>query len=403
MTGYWLASALMLVLAMALALLPLVRARQALVTDSKALNLALTRQRLAELDKELQEGLLEASDKQAAEAELKMGLVLEQQGQATRGRRAGWVPIVLLVIASGAAGVSYWHANQISLLQGWQQAMDELGPLGRRVVVEADPSLTADELQRFALALRTKLKSDPNSPEGWLLLGRLYASLGRLDSAIEAYHKSLAIDPQRPSTLQSLAQALLMTNDEQHIREAKGYLLKLQAQAPEDEGIMGLLAIAASQLGDKALALSNWQALKQKLAADDPMQQEVDRRIEALRPASQTRLELTVEMDPQLASRLPEQGYLFVFAKDASAQHRLPAAVVKQPLGGFPVTVSLSDADAMMPGVNLSSLTAATLVARVSLDDKVEVQPGELQGELELKIDAGHTATGTIIIDKELP
>ncbi|MDF2177493.1 c-type cytochrome biogenesis protein CcmI [Aliiglaciecola sp. CAU 1673] len=402
MTGYWVAMTAMFLLAIALAVLPLVRARQANVDRSKGLNLQLTRQRLLELDKELQEGLIDAADKKTAEDELKMAMVLEQQEKVALRQKSSLIPLLLLVIGLVVASASYWQANQLSLLQGWQQAMEDLGPLGRRVVVEADPNLTADELQRFALALRTKLKEDPSSPEGWLLLGRLYASLGRLDTAIESYHKALDLDPARPSTLQSLAQALLMSNDEQNIREAKAYLLRLRALAPDNEGAMGLLAIAATQLGDKALALSNWQALKDRLPADDPMQQEVANRMAQLSPQAQTKLMLTVNMAAELQARLPENGYLFVFARDAQGQSRLPAAVVKQPLSAFPITVSLTDDDAMMPGVNLSSLKQATLVARVSLDDKVELQPGELQGEINLAIEPGNELSSAITIDKEI-
>ncbi len=99
---------------------------------------------------------------------------------------------------------------------------------------------------------------------------------------------------------------------------------------------------------------------------------------------------------------MPEEGFLFVFAQESTGAVRMPAAVVKIPLGEFPVVVELSDKNAMMANYTLSQLQQAKLVARVSIDENVAQATGELQGEWIATLRANQITQETITIDKEL-
>lgn len=404
MTMFWIAVAVMAVLAAFLVGWPWLGKRFNSTIDGQGLNVALTRQRLDEMRREVAEGLIEAKDLATAEQELKLALAVEQQGQHLSGSASGskWVLIIGLVLAVIVSAVSYLKANEIQSLQDWQAANSQLAELGRRIVVEADPSVTVEELQRFALALRTKLNAEPNAPEGWLLLGRLYASLSRLDSAIEAYEKSLSLEPERGGTLLSLSQALVMVGSDESLQRAKQILTKLQLQEPDNQSSLGLLAITASQLGDKPLAIKSWKALGAMLPADDPMQASIQQRIDELSEGTGTRLLVQVSISEALQAQLPEQGYLIVFARSSDSSMKMPAAVIRQPLASLPVEIELSDTNAMLPNYNLSSLTQAQVVARISLDANVETAPGELQGEIQLNVENGTLMRAEILIDKEL-
>lgn len=404
MTMFWIAVAVMAVLAAFLVGWPWLGKRFNSTVDGQGLNVALTRQRLDEMRREVSEGLIEAKDLATAEQELKLALAVEQQGQHLSGSASGskWVLIIGLVLAVIVSAVSYWKANEIQSLQDWQTANSQLAELGRRVVVEADPSVTVEELQRFALALRTKLNAEPQAPEGWLLLGRLYASLSRLDSAIEAYEKSLSLEPERGGTLLSLSQALVMVGSDESLQRAKQILTKLQLREPDNQSSLGLLAITASQLGDKPLAIKSWKALGAMLPADDPMQVSIQQRIDELSEGAGTRLLVQVSISDALQGQLPEQGYLIVFARSSDGSMKMPAAVIRQPLASLPVEIELSDNNAMLPNYNLSSLTQAQVVARISLDANVETAPGELQGEIQLNVENGTLMRAEILIDKEL-
>jgi cytochrome c-type biogenesis protein CcmI len=373
-------------------------------TDSQKLNVRLTQQRLAELKREVHEGLIDEQDLQTAEQELKLALAQEQGAEQPKAKSFSLsVLIIGLLLALAVAGGSYWQANEIGELKHWQRANEQLAELGKRVVVEADPSVTAEELQRFALGLRTRLWHQPEAPEGWLLLGRLHASLNRLDSAIEAYDKSIKLAPDKDSAKMSLAQALVMTATEGNLQRALVILRNLTEKDQNNHSAVGLLAITATQLGQNELALDSWRQLQQQLPKDDPMYASVAQRIAALsaEDGDITELQLEISMAPELISRLPKTGYLIVFARDPD-KGNMPAAVIKQPLQELPLTLMLTDADAMLADYRLSDLNQAQLVARISEDADVSASAGELEGEASVTIEAGTSMRQRIVINREI-
>ena len=80
----------------------------------------------------------------------------------------------------------------------------------------------------------------------------------------------------------------------------------------------------------------------------------------------------------------------------------MPAAVVKLPLSGFPVTVTLSDSDAMVAGYSLGTLSEARLIARISADEDVTAEAGDWQGSIQISLRQGQSVQHTLTIDKEL-
>ncbi|ALS99033.1 c-type cytochrome biogenesis protein CcmI [Lacimicrobium alkaliphilum] len=405
MTLFWSGAGALTLLALLLVCWPWLGKRLVRGTaDSQKLNIRLTRQRLEELQREVHEGLIDEQDLKSAEQELKLALAQEQGAEQPTARSFSVSVLIMgLLLALAVGGGSYWKANEIGELKHWQQANAELADLGKRVVVEADPSVTAEELQRFALALRTRLWHQPDAPEGWLLLGRLHASLNRLDSAIEAYDKSIRLDPDKDSARMSLAQALVMTATEDNLQRALAILRSLTEKDKNNHSAIGLLAIAATQLGQNNLALDSWRQLQQQLPKDDPMYASVAQRIEALggEDADITRLQLEISVAPELISRLPETGYLIVFARDPD-KGNMPAAVKKQPLQDMPLTLMLTDADAMLTDYRLSDLNQAQLIARISEDADVSVRAGELEGEASITIEAGTNMQQRIVINREI-
>jgi tetratricopeptide (TPR) repeat protein len=251
-----------------------------------------------------------------------------------------------------------------------------------------------------------------------------------VDSAVQAFEKSLKFDPNNVGTLSSYAQALLMTGQEEQVLQAKQALLRILYLEPDNTNAMGVLAIAASELGDKQLALENWQRLVAFIPQADPNYIAVNQRILQLQveleqgsqqvvqnqdsqsneesnegsneELNSTRVSITININDDLQKKLPEEGFLFVFAQESTGAVRMPAAVVKIPLGDFPVVVELSDKNAMMANYTLSQLQQAKLVARVSIDENVAQATGELQGEWIATLRANQITQETITIDKEL-
>jgi cytochrome c-type biogenesis protein CcmI len=384
-------------------------------------NKGLIKQRLTELHTEQQQGLLSDSDRLQSENELKLALLDETKTSQTNEASVG-IAISLGALLSLSVGIGvYLYSNQIQRVDEWLMAQQQTSELGQRMI-RGDENLNLKDLQTFALGLRTKLVDTPEDATGWMLLGRVSGAINRVDSAIQAFEKSLKFDPNNVGTLSSYAQALLMTGQEQQVLQAKQVLLQILDLEPDNTNAMGVLAIAASELGDKPLALENWKRLVAFIPDTDPNYAAVNQRILKLQTEldqdnqqvaqnqssltadnlSSTRVSVTINISDELQAKLPENGFLFVFAQESSGQMKMPAAVVKMPLGEFPVVVELSNNNAMTPNYTLSQLQQAKLVARVSIDGNGTESAGDFQGELIVTLSANETTQETITINREL-
>ncbi|AGH43725.1 c-type cytochrome biogenesis protein CcmI [Paraglaciecola psychrophila] len=388
---------------------------------SRLTNKGLIKQRLIELHTEQQQGLLSDSDRLQSENELKLALLDETKTSQTNEASVG-IPLAIGALVSLSVGIgTYLYSNQIQRVDEWLMAQQQTSELGQRMI-SGDENLNLKDLQTFALGLRTKLVDTPEDATGWMLLGRVSGAINRVDSAIQAFEKSLKFDPNNVGTLSSYAQALLMTGQEQQVLQAKQVLLQILDLEPDNTNAMGVLAIAASELGDKLLALENWQRLLAFIPDTDPNFAAVNQRILQLQTdlqqdnqqvaqnkpnlttdsLSSTRVSVTINISDELQSKLPENGFLFVFAQESSGQMKMPAAVVKMPLGEFPVVVELSNNNAMTPNYTLSQLQQARLVARVSIDGNGTESAGDFQGELIATLSTNETTQETITINREL-
>jgi cytochrome c-type biogenesis protein CcmI len=379
-------------------------------------NTRLIKQRLAELTVEQSQGLLSETDRLQAEQELKLALLDEVKVNVVGTGQTVWILAVGLIIALVISGGVYFKANQLQQINHWQTAVTQLNALGQTINNGQD--IQGKDLQDFALGLRTKLHKDPEDATGWMLLGRVWGALNQPNTAKEAFEKSLALEPDSLGTLLSYAQALILLGTEDELKQARRVLQRVITLDPNNINATGTLAIVSAELGDNQRALQYWLKLQSFLPKDDPNYAAVQQKINEFQGIEQNdgepavakvdeqggskRVQITINVSDELKTKLPTSGVLFVFAQDPTGQVRMPAAVVKLPLGQFPVTVELSDANAMMPTYTLSSLSTAKLVARISRDDNVMQAAGELQGEIILELQADKLITENIMINKEI-
>lgn len=406
------------------------RKRQDTLTNTR-----LIRQRLIELEREEHEGLLSHEDRLETEKDLKIALLDEQDSQAQNATSARGVLLIGGLLSVVTVAVLYFQVNNVSALNNWQDAKAQLPELAERIVTQGDASVTEEDLQQFALGLRTKLTSSENDAIGWTLLGRVYVATNRVESAMDAFERALAIEPDNVETLASYSQMLLMVNQESYLAQAKVYLNRILQLDPQNTGALGMLAMAATQQGDKELAIETWQRLKAFVPKEAPIYQSIEAQIAQLQgnaavtPESLIKQEplagvvpsadknssaaepdsvpvmvsVNVTLDKPLTGKIPQDGFLFVYAQDANGGSKMPAAVVKMPMGELPITVELSDANAVMPTLTLSQLSKVRLVAKISQSGNVMKTSGDLQGTLEITLNKSKNEQYTILINEELP
>jgi cytochrome c-type biogenesis protein CcmH len=94
-----------------------------------------------------------------------------------------------------------------------------------------------------------------------------------------------------------------------------------------------------------------------------------------------SRISGTVQIAPNLAASAAAGTTLFIYATD-SATPGPPLAVLRLRVERWPVSFVLDDADAMIPGRNLSASRRIGLEARISPSGEALPRPGDLVGNL---------------------
>jgi cytochrome c-type biogenesis protein CcmH len=172
---------------------------------------------------------------------------------------------------------------------------------------------------------------------------------------------------------------------------------------------------AAATRGDRALARSRWQALKD-LHPPPQIVQMLDARIAELGPAAQSgtnaspagtsasvegsapgQVTVNIRIAPALKSRLKPEAPLFVFAREPGSQGP-PLAAKRLTSAAIGTQVQLSAADSMMPGRVLVSGRRVSITARVSFSGQPTPAAGDLYGELAYEV--GHDGALDLVIDR---
>jgi cytochrome c-type biogenesis protein CcmI len=369
-------------------------------------NRELYEQRLGELEQEVRDGYLTEQAAQRSRNELDRRFVSENSAlEQVHDQRVGagiWVS-ALLVMVLGAVGYSLF--GSYGLQQQAMAASQQLPQLGPKVLPQimgigaSEPQqITPEEIDQVALGLRLKLMREPDDAVAWMVYAELMTRFGQYDQALEAYEKSYLLDDTRLSTLGSYARLLVSLGEAEQISRAARLLRRmLELDAANLEGL-SLLGVVAFQRGDWEQAIFAWNLLLQQLAADDPRRAAIIGAItdaEQQQRLAQQGLQVTVNISAEAAAKVPAQATLFVYVR-APSGNPMPAAVVRQAVGEFPVTVRLSNANAMLDDYNLAALEQWQVMARISVDEQIEASPDDLDAQPQV-VEAGTEAVSLTI------
>jgi cytochrome c-type biogenesis protein CcmI len=324
-------------------------------------------------------GELAEQDFVLAATELKAQYLQSQQVQQSAARPAtAWVLATTAFILVGTLAL-YSQTGHFTQLQNWQTAQQQLPTYGERALLNQGEPLTEQEIELFALALRTKISKEGDDAVAWFVIGRIWLSKGMLDDAIEAFEKALALTPNRVNVLISYSQALLVGSGEENLAKAALSLSKVLQQEPENADALSMLAMVAEERGDKEQAQQAWQLLLPKLDKTDPRYALVQQKLgltstpeqgaESAAIVSGRQVSVQLSINPELAEKY-KTGTLFVFAKAVDGPP-LPLAVQKLAVFSGTQTIELSEAQAMQPGWTLANAERIQISARLSLSGQV--------------------------------
>jgi cytochrome c-type biogenesis protein CcmH len=108
----------------------------------------------------------------------------------------------------------------------------------------------------------------------------------------------------------------------------------------------------------------------------------------------------TIEISPKLAAKAPEGATLFIYAKQPNTPGP-PLAVMRMRAEHWPIKFTLSDANAMVPGRNLSNAQTVQIEARISRSGEALPQSGDLVGTVT-NVNPRASRPVKISIDREI-
>jgi cytochrome c-type biogenesis protein CcmI len=401
MTAFWIVIAALLVLVSLVLVVPLWRGEGKQSISRSALNKQLYRQRLLEIGEEREQGVLaEESDSLVELQRSLLDDIPDVEQTARSGTSLIWIPgvVVLVVVSLGL----YYKLGSWQEVSRWQDASSRLGELSNRILVERDAQVTEQDLLDFTLALRTRLKAEPNDYRGWLLLGRMALDGNDPEMASEALERAYTLAPQKSLVAVPYAQALMMTGDE---AQADALLQAAIAQDPDNIEARSVYAFMALQKEDFQTALTRWQLMLPLMEKGTPRYVMVERSMEYARAQLKQRgIEVTnagAASEPDVAGagqqfavkegefpihitlaagiQMPEDAHLFVFAVVPNGPP-MPIAVKRIAGPALPVTLSLGDGDAMMEGSKLAAYPELQFKARLSRGGNVMNKEGAFEG-----------------------
>lgn len=129
--------------------------------------------------------------------------------------------------------------------------------------------------------LEKATKDDPQNGQAWQLLGAAYFNAARYEDAARAYTKAIGIDPDQPLVWSALGEARVMASERDPMPPAAVEAFeKSIALDPKDPRARYFMAVKRDLSGDHEGALSDWLALLEDTPADAPWRGDLVRTIE---------------------------------------------------------------------------------------------------------------------------
>jgi cytochrome c-type biogenesis protein CcmH len=265
----------MTAVALALLLIPLLRARGPAQREG-GFDMAVYRDQMREAERDAERGTLSPDEAETAKAEIGRRLLRAADDAgvdaAAVPTRAGprWASVIVVAIAIPAIALGIYVNVGSPQLDGQSHA--ERADIGAKEdgPQSGSPEDEPQSMEAAVDALAQRMRDEPHRLDGWLLLGRSYMALQRFDSAAEAYRHAVALARGRPDVSAFHGEALVAANGGTVTEEAaKAFAFALERNPFEPKSLY-YTGSARAQRGDLRGAVQSWADLESISPADAP-------------------------------------------------------------------------------------------------------------------------------------
>ncbi|MES9992235.1 MAG: c-type cytochrome biogenesis protein CcmI [Candidatus Thiodiazotropha sp.] len=430
MTLFWMIIAGFTLLAMAFVALPLMRKQVTKGISSDELNLAVFKQQLAELDSDLDTGILDQARYDAARKDLEKALLTDipDAPQQAEGKAVGQVMALTALAIPVAALVIYQLLGSPQIIQRLASQPATTPAASNQASSQAADMQNMPPMGELVKRLAARMEQEPDNQEGWIMLGRSYMAMNDQAAAIDAFERAMEISDQNASLLLAYAEAIASGNGNDFTGRAAGMVEKALLLEPNNPNVLWISGIVAYQRNNYQAAVDHWSLLRGMLkpqsaelesvnsALDDaraklglpPEEPELPTIAQPKAPvtdkvadAQGKSLQVEITLSPEMEKKTKPDDLLFIYAKAVSGPP-MPLAAVRKRVSDLPLSISLDDSMAMMPQMRLSQFSQVSVGARISLSGSPSAQSGDLEGEISA-VSPGQTEIVKVVIDSVHP
>ncbi len=439
---FWVLMVLMLLVAIAILVYPLLKARQYATLAYKDSNLKINDEKIKELDVDLQEGRIDQQYYKSAREELDRELLIDIPAESKEtaadhytnvARRHPALALIISVFVPMLALLLY-------LDLGMHNASDEAF-----VASQQQQSTTKQpSIEEMTRKLQAKIERDGGSEEEWIMLARSHKYLGENVQAAKAFTVALEQDANNAQLMLELAEVLALHNNRVFGDDARALILKAYELEPDNPNTLWFAGVVEFQRGSHRQAIAHLTKLlslvggdvevmksvisviaqsRQALVDAGEKMPELDQMVglenmmgearvaskaasaeTAKKPASTgmaTELHVLVDVGDQVRQRFNANDIVFVYAK-AKQGPRMPLAAKRITLADLPQTIILDDSMAMVEGMNISAFDELVVSARVSKSGSAIAQSGDFIGQVNVT-DKNAGIKLNVVIDTAVP
>ncbi len=291
-------------------------------------------------------------------------------------------------------------------------------PSGRSSAAAGPDSLHG--MDEAIASLVTRLEKNPDDLNGWKMLGRSRLTMRNYAGAAEALERAMQLENgQDAQTIVDLALAVANRDgvplEQGRAADLLNNALKLD---PNNQPALFYSGIAAANKGDTDTAADLWERLLGLGPPEDIRRileqnvaiwrgEEPPPAMAAAAPAPEAAavpddaiISARVSLSDEAMSAMRSDAAVFIIARDPNVPTP-PIAVSRRMLSELPAVVSLTDAQSMVEGRNLSAFAEIELLARVSLSGGPAAQSGDWFGSLIVR--PAETGSVNLTIDQRVP
>lgn len=240
--------------------------------EHHAVNAAVLRDQLLELEQDRANGILSSGDHATAQQELQRRVLDEAtpvQNTSVRRHGSKQAAIALAIVLPVAATLTYLSIGNPAAITP--------------ASAQSAPAMTQADVQAMVDSLAARLASNPDDATGWFMLARSYRYFERYEDAAAAFGKAATVIQTDPLALSEYAETLARSSQTGFKGEPTQLLERALALNPNQPFALTLAGAAALERQDYPAAIAYWQQLHGQLAPDSDTARVVASSIERAR------------------------------------------------------------------------------------------------------------------------